>query len=153
MNIDFDKLLYDSYVMSCEIADCEHSKWEFVSSGIFDLITYDSGLDELLGNKMMEVILSIRDGNTYDYIADDQNYIWFIKMCNTPFLGRALEWGTSIRGAWFDQSMTYKIDTCSLFYDGKQIVDPILSYDDLISLINALEKFLSEEMKILGENK
>lgn len=78
------------------------SKLEFVGNHIFDFTTYDSGLDEKFAVRMLEVLTAILHGRTFEYQdVSQENYENYILMCNMPFLSKKIEWGTSIRGAWF----------------------------------------------------
>lgn len=84
--------------------DCLKSddKLEFLSRFIFDFTTYDSGKDRELASRMIDVIDAISKKQTFEYHRqNEENYLNYILMCNMPFLKDKLEWGTSIRGAWF----------------------------------------------------
>lgn len=78
------------------------TKYEWAASHIFDLATYDSSLDELFVKKILEVCQVILDNKNFDYIEDDNNYITFIGVCQRLDSLGWIDWGTSIRGAWFD---------------------------------------------------
>ncbi|MBL0317485.1 MAG: hypothetical protein IPP69_17640 [Flavobacteriales bacterium] len=83
-----------------------NSKFEFLSSDIFDFTTYDGSIDELFAKNMIEVIDCILNKTTFEYHKSGQygvKYLNFLTMVNTPFMKGKLEWGTSIRGAWFDE--------------------------------------------------
>ncbi len=78
-------------------------KLGFTGQIIFDFTTYDGVLDAAFAKVMIDVIKSILDGKTFEYQnKGHQEYVNFILMCNMPFLQGKLEWGSSIRGAWFD---------------------------------------------------
>lgn len=78
------------------------SKYEWAAGNVFDLTTYDGGLDELFVKTIVEVLKVIRDRHTFEYILDEQNYIKYILVCQLLNGFHWIEWGTSIRGAWFD---------------------------------------------------
>lgn len=80
-----------------------HNKMAFIGSYIFDFTTYDGNIDELFAMKMIEVIDCILNSTTFDYQNKEENYINYLTMVNMPFLKDKLDWGTSIRGAWFDE--------------------------------------------------
>lgn len=85
--------------------DCvaPENKLEFVGNHIFDFTTYDSELDAKFAKRMLEVIEAISNRTTFEYHGQGQEkYENYIIMCNMPFLADKIEWGTSIRGAWFD---------------------------------------------------
>lgn len=85
------------------------SKLDFIVEIIFNLTTYDSDINELLGNKMIKVIDCILNKTTFEYQKDKANYENYLMMVNMSFLEDKLEWGTSIRGAWFDDFKEYEI--------------------------------------------
>ena len=82
------------------------NKFQFLGNSIFNFTTYDGAIDELFAKKMIEVIDCIVNYKTFDYHKhgeDEANYINYLTMVNMPFMKGKLEWGTSIRGAWFDE--------------------------------------------------
>lgn len=98
-------------------SDCEApvSKFAFIGDHIFDFTTYDSDLDEGFAKLMLDVLNAIHTKNTFEYQKLSQaHYENYILMCNMPFLNDKLSWGTSIRGAWFEDSEysvgAYEID-------------------------------------------
>lgn len=102
--MNYLKLLVDSYEES-RLMECPpESRTEFLAVYLFDFTTYDSGMDELLGEKAVEVFRVISERKTFEYIADQEQYRWYIIMCNMPFFAARLEWGSSIRGAWWDST-------------------------------------------------
>lgn len=78
------------------------SKLEFIGSDIFDFTTYDSEMDEILAVKMLGVCNAILNNTIFEYIKNKENYINYITMVNMQFLIDKIAWGTSIRGAHFD---------------------------------------------------
>lgn len=79
-------------------------KLEFIGNHIFNFITYDGLIDKVFAIKMIEVLECILHKKTFEYIdASKSNYLNFLTMVNMPFLNRKLDWGGSIRGAWFDE--------------------------------------------------
>ena len=104
----FIKLLDDNYKESIDFGYEYESKIEYVGSEIFDFTTYDGNIDILFANKMIDVIKCILSKTTFEYQKD--NYIDYLTMVNMPFLVDKLEWGSSIRGAWFDEYKEYEIN-------------------------------------------
>ncbi len=94
--------LNELYDKAKSIGD-SHSKLEFLSDTIFDFTTYDSLVSEQFASKMLEVIDCILNRTTYKYQEENDNYINFLAMVNMPFLCDKIEWGMSIRGAWFEE--------------------------------------------------
>lgn len=84
--------------------DCYDSKYEWAANEVFKLTTYDGNLDELFVKKIMEVCQAILDRKTYEYIeASDENYIAYILTCQLLYRRDWINWGTSIRGAFFER--------------------------------------------------
>lgn len=82
-------------------AEDELSKLEYLSHRVFDFNTYDSDIDVLFSKLMIDTITAIHTRTTFEYQKTDyQNYLL---MVNMTFLADKLEWGTSIRGAWFEE--------------------------------------------------
>lgn len=78
------------------------SRLEFMSTAIFGFQTYESGMDELFASKAVEVCDALTNSKTFDYIgASTENRTWYLLMCNLPFFADRIEWGSSIRGAWW----------------------------------------------------
>lgn len=80
----------------------ERLKYSWAATEIFDIWTYDSSLDELFVKDILEVCKVILDQENFEYIKDEQNYKKYILVCQLLDKFHWIEWGTSIRGAWFD---------------------------------------------------
>lgn len=108
--------------------DRELSLLEYVGDFIFQFTTYDGEISELFARKALEVCEAVTNGSTFDYIRDPGNYRWFLLMCNMPFFAGRLEWGTSIRGAWWSHGQP-PFDSCGLWLNGEQVTDEITFAD------------------------
>jgi len=123
---EIKKILENSYEMSRQDFDCKNmSRLEYLSDYIFDFTTYDGEMSELFAQKAVEVCSVITDGKTFKYIENEENYKWYLIMCNMPFFYANLDWGTSIRGAWWDHKDEFRLDSCGLYRGEKQIVEPM----------------------------
>lgn len=89
------------YVEYCENT-CGNTKYEWAASEVFNLTTYDGTLDELFVKKIIEVLKVILNKTNFEYIKDETNYINYILVCQLLNEFNWIDWGTSIRGAWFD---------------------------------------------------
>jgi hypothetical protein len=87
----------------------------FLANAIFGFITYDDDIDTIFGRKAVEVCLAITEKRTFAYQEETDNYQWYLLMVNMPFFRDKLEWGTSIRGAWWN---IHGDDTFTLTSDG-----------------------------------
>ena len=104
--MEYKSKLEELYQSSKEIECPPDNKLMFLGSNIFKFTTYDGAVDELFAKKMIEVIDCILNKKTSEYhkYGENQaNYLNYLTMVNMPFLADKLEWGTSIRWAWFDE--------------------------------------------------
>lgn len=120
----------------------EYSEYDkkamFLSDYVIGITTYDGGLSLKFGKMIIETLIQIKNRTTYDYIKNESNYEEYILSCN--FIEGWLDWGSSIRGAWFN--------TC----DGKIETDEYLGnvgYDK--EYINITEDFISWFVDWLSE--
>ncbi len=81
-------------------------KVEFLASDVFGIVTYDTELDEFFITKALEVCEAINNGRTFEYIEEPDNYLWYIALLNMPFFADKINWGTSVRGAFWDNVKT-----------------------------------------------
>jgi hypothetical protein len=121
---DYATMLEDGYKALRDLNDAEQSRLDYLSDHIFDFTTYDSAIGELFATKAIEVCTAINERTTFDYIKDPENYRWFLLMCNMPFFYPKLDWGGSIRGAWWSHD-GIELDTCGLWANGSQIHEPM----------------------------
>jgi len=115
------------------------SKKEFLSEEIFNFTTYDGFVSEILATKALEVCKAINRRTTFEYIKDEANYVSYILMCNTPFFSERIEWGCSIRGAWWDHDIT--LESCGLYENDEQLLKVDFTKEEWEQFIEALLKF------------
>ncbi len=73
-------------------------------SDIFDITTYDYDLSMKFGKDIIEVMEVINNRKNFEYMKEDEeNYKKFILVANLLDKYNWIEWGTSIRGCWFDK--------------------------------------------------
>lgn len=114
--MDYLKLLNRGYENVKSWREAGISKLEYLSTDIFNFTTYDGEMDELFAKKALEVCTAITRKQTFEYQKDPENYKWYLIMCNMPFFSGKLEWGTSIRGAWWNlYNGIFKLESCGLF--------------------------------------
>lgn len=111
----------------------------YLSNYIFDFTTYDQEIDELFASKAVEVCGAINDSVTFSYIEQPENYKWFLLMCNMPFFFDRIEWGTSIRGAWWRKSI--KLDSCGLWIGEEQASEMTFGLHEWERFIDAMTLF------------
>ena len=121
--MDYKELLEHSYKVAAETFECApESRLEYLGDHIFDFTTYDGEMSALFACKAVEVCAAINNKLTFDYINEPNDYRWFLLMCNMPFFAGRLEWGTSIRGAWWAHNGT-TLSSYGLWSEGEQITD------------------------------
>lgn len=107
---DFIIELNELYATSCKESECPpESKMAFIGSAIFEFTTYDDNADEILAERMIDVLRVILNDKIHEYVSWNENYINYLIMVNMPFLMSKIDWGTSIRGAWLNDYAEYKI--------------------------------------------
>lgn len=126
MGTKYSQILDEAYAESKGYECSPSTKMEFVGDTIFDFVTYSGEMDKLFASRMIEVIECILSGNQFEYQAiSDENYVNYITMVNMPFLIDKLDWGTSIRGAWFDEycvdKSPYEIGTIGIIVPKNEI--------------------------------
>ena len=86
----------------------------FLSDNIFDFTTYDNEVSEQFARGMLEVLECLLLRKTFEYQAKHKGaYMNYLLMVNMPFLAGKLDWGTSIRGAWLDNTGDDSYQICS----------------------------------------
>lgn len=120
------------------------NKYEWAASHIFNLATYDSDLDEKFVKLILEVCEVILENKNYEYIEDETNYFTFIAVCQRLNSLGWIDWGTSIRGAWFDDQV-YEFE-----YDKKKQMiicdlEPDIRVYPVKDSIRALLDFMEDE--------
>lgn len=106
--MDVKGLYKTNYETSQNLLGCACTKYEWAAEKIFDLTTYDSELDELFVKDILEVCKVILDRTNFEYILNRENYIKHILVCQILNKFHWIQWGTSIRGAWFEQVELYE---------------------------------------------
>ena len=108
-------------------SDCLENKYAWLSNYFFNITTYDGDLDYEFGKDIYEVMIQIFNRTSFEYIRDETKYKKFILVCNLLLQYKLLEWGTSIRGCWFDYYNSEKICMHGV-EDELKLNEEILSY-------------------------
>ncbi|WP_274644919.1 hypothetical protein [Pseudomonas serbica] len=126
--MDYKQLLEHSFNTEKLHGECpSESPLVFLADHIFDFTTYDEGMSKLFASKAVEVCLAITKRTASEYVQDEDNYRWFLLMCNMPFFAKRIEWGTSLRGAWWnpDRSMMMELTSCGFWIGDEQKHKPL----------------------------
>lgn len=142
--MDYLTLLNESYAEVKDLAEHDLSKLEFIGQNVFDFTTYDDTTMEYLTIKALEVCIAITAKETFDYIKKSKaHHVWYITMCNMPFFMPKLNWGSSIRGAWWDQGGVFTIKSRGLYENGKQVFELRFTGDEWEEFMYALMTFIT----------
>lgn len=97
---------YKSYAAGYKLwntDDVEPAKAIWLVEEYFYLTTYDDDISQEWGDAIIEILGVINDDNNFDYInSSDENYKKYLMVANLLEQEQLIDWGTSIRGAWFD---------------------------------------------------
>ena len=112
------------------------SRLEYLGNDIFDFTTYDGVMSAAFAEKAVEVCKAITEHATFEYIKDEDNYRWYLLMVNMPFFASRIDWGTSIRGAFWDNEITFQ--SCGLWDGEKQL------HEELAFTLETWEQFMRD---------
>jgi hypothetical protein len=124
------------------------TRLQYLSMYVFNFTTYDGEMDVLFARKMVEVCKVITERNQDIYLPNPNNYQWYLLMCNMPFLQHRLEWGISIRYAWWElDKKNDRIDGDGFYAGDEQVLEIQLDdTDEWESFIKAVIEFAAVEM-------
>lgn len=145
--MDVKELYKANYETSQKLLNRTDTKYNWAASQIFGLATYDGELDELFVKDIIEVCKVILNRTNYDYILNRENYIKYILVCQMLNEHNWIDWGTSIRGAWFGKCGCPELES-------KDILDELEWWDyNLEEPRCVIEKvpFTEENLKALIE--
>jgi len=147
--MNYLELLNYSFNYNNSLTGADHTKKSYLCDYIFQITTYDDEISELFTTKALEVCNAITNSKTLEYIFDKNNYCWYLILCNIPFFKKNIEWGTSIRGAFWNYNFGGKIEieSTGLFWDEEQILKPLIfnNDDEWKLFIKALNDFVKGE--------
>ena len=141
------KAFLDGLYADSKFCECPPStKAAFLADCVFDFTTYDGDADHLFGSRAVEVCEAILNQSTFDYIKGGDRYQWFLVMVNMPFFKDRLDWGTSIRGAWWHVSGETVAKNLMIPADGDGDWRPMrFTNDQWIKFIMAIIAFAKAE--------
>ena len=90
------------YIERYDIKEYKNIKYRFLASIVFEITTYDTSLSAEFGRDILEVMEIISKRSSFEYIRNKEDYRKFIIVVNILNQYGWIEWGTSIRGCWFD---------------------------------------------------
>lgn len=99
--MNYAELLEHAFANQDDTECPNESRAAFLCDRIFGITTYDEGVADLFGRVMIDVCEAITDRTTFDYIKEPVQHHWFVLMCNMTWLADRIDWGTSIRAAFW----------------------------------------------------
>jgi len=104
----------EAYEEYCLNPDVDNSKESFLADAYFRIVTYDDELTLYYGKLIREIILAIDERRNYEYmgIECEEDYRNFILVANLLHGKGLIEWGSSIRGCWFNSDAKELIEFC-----------------------------------------
>jgi hypothetical protein len=145
---DIRELLEHSFQMECSLNEGA-TRTEFLASHVFGFTTYDGQADELFVGRALEVCAAISDGTTFSYIEDPDRYWWYLIMVNMPFFADRLNWGASIRGAWWDHE-PQTLETCGFWKGEEQTLSLSFTLEEWLDFIRAMVEFAKRDGEAAG---
>lgn len=130
-----------------ESEDREYSRLEFLSDHVFNFTTYDSEISECFALYALKVCSAINNKTTFELIKDEQDYKWYLIMCNMPFFQGKLSWGCSIRGAWWDAGVqTFRFDdiVCLFCKNDQEMSEMEFTIEEWSEFIEAIIAFAAK---------
>ncbi len=115
--------------------------YEWAADRIFDLTTYDGDLDKLFVQMILYICKVILNKQTYEFIGDESMYVVYIVVCQLLNKKGWINWGTSIRGAWFEDGR----DAKPIYESYDESVSVPFTIENLIALIEFIEEHEPKE--------
>lgn len=98
------QIFEDEFAEHCDGAENEN-KYDWCAKYVFMLLTYDEELAEIFIKKIFEVCKAILEKRNFSFFKDnDEKYREYIIVCQLLCRLNWINWGTSIRGAWFEEN-------------------------------------------------
>lgn len=145
MTNKFNELLEATYKEELDINN-DLSKLEFVGEWVFDFTTYENEFIRKLTTQAILVANNITNCTTFKlYNEDPETYL---TMVNMPFFKYRVEWGVSIRGAWWEKRNTADVFFSSRLFSNQQgeQVDLEVIGNEIKDFIDAINNFVKEEI-------
>lgn len=99
--IDIYKAEYEQYKIDI---DPNATRYSWVASQVFGLVTYDPVLDKRFVKDIFEVCRFILRKDCYNFIKDPfrERYVQFILVCQLLIKKQWINWASDLRVVWFD---------------------------------------------------
>ena len=141
--MDYIELLEHSFAEDSSFHEPPHSRLDFLANAVFDFTTYDPAMSELFARKALEVCAAINNRTTFEYIENKDNYQWYLLMLNMPFFEDRIDWGTSIRGAWWNFQQA--LHSCGLWVGKEQRLEMQFTEVEWKEFVSAMIQFAGKQ--------
>lgn len=95
----------------------------WLATYLFDVDTYDDDMGEWFTDIMLATARAVSERATFEFIKDRTRYRDYLTAVNLPFFVGRLEWGGSIRGAWWTGDQTLEVGDESITVDDAGAVE------------------------------
>jgi hypothetical protein len=127
------------------------SRLNYLSEYIFKFTTYNSEMGEFFAAVALEVAAAITNGVTHYFIDDSAiHHKWYLVMVNMPFFSGRLDWGCSVRNAWWWDQSDYLLETLGLYEDGEQLGPLELTQNEWVEFVRGMLIFAKDELEQLN---
>jgi hypothetical protein len=153
--MDYLKLLQESYDVE-SFHNVGMSKHAYLSEHIFDFVTYDDDIADTMGVAALSVCVAITEGKTYELIrSSTAAYVQYLNNVNMKFFENKLEWGGSIRGAWWNLhgDEEFELSSCGLYEGNEQVLSIKFKLAEWVLFVSAMSKFVATIQTDDGEVK
>ena len=137
---DYRQMLEDGFAFINEL-DGQSTRLSFLGDYIFDFTTYDSEWSEIFAKRAIEVCESISNKTTFESFEEPGRYRWFLIMINMPFFSQRINWGTSVRGAWWESPPDLVYQSSGLFIGDEQFCSHMFTTKQWCEFIAAIIEF------------
>jgi len=94
---------YKSWCQKNNVKDFNNEDYKYCFiADFFKLNSQERRFTVLISKKCLEVCEVILYGESFEYMKNEENSLWFYTVINMTFMENLLNWGTSIRVAWFE---------------------------------------------------
>jgi hypothetical protein len=151
----FLNLLTHSYAQTRTQDRSIVGRLNYLGDYVFNITTYDSSVSEFFAAIALQVAAAITDSVTCEYIEQSAaHYRWYLAMVNLPFFKCRIEWGGSIRGAWWEHlpqpnPLSFVLTESELLglYEGIEQLDKLeLTRGEWLEFIYGMLLFAEDEL-------
>jgi len=122
------------------------SRYAWLAENVFDVTTYDNAVSDWFGRVILRVALAVTRRTTLDEMKDPMRGREYLIAVNLPFFADRLEWGGSIRGAWWDWK-NHSFDVC---FASVMVANTEMGSEEMERFWRALEQFAAVDDTVVS---